>query len=228
MEIDIKYIDSLNGIEFENYLYKLFKSKGFTCTLTKQSNDYGADLILKHSNEEITIVQAKFYSNKVGISAIQEIVAAKKYYSANNCIVITNNYFTENAKELATCNSVHLFDRDNLINSNFGILNSIDKPNISTQLPSSLDIDLNEPFLVEATKLIINTPNVNTGYFQRKLRIGYTRALKIINTLEYLKILNRNNGSFYVNHDVALNFLNSNKKNSIFKKVICKILRNNI
>lgn len=78
MEIDIKYIDSLNGIEFENYLYKLFKSKGFTCTLTKQSNDYGADLILKHSNEEITIVQAKCYSNKVGISAIQEIVAAKK------------------------------------------------------------------------------------------------------------------------------------------------------
>ena len=49
------------------------------------------------------------------IKAIQEAVASINYYSCNKAMVISNSYFTKNARELASSNSVELWDRDKLI-----------------------------------------------------------------------------------------------------------------
>lgn len=108
------YVDKLTGEEFEEYLFNLFKNLGYEVELTPASNDYGADLILTKGNEKI-VVQAKRYSAPVGISAVQEVIGAKNYYKANKCMVVTNNYFTPNAIELAKSNDVELWDRDILI-----------------------------------------------------------------------------------------------------------------
>jgi restriction system protein len=61
------------------------------------------------------VVQAKRYSKKVGLKAVQEIVSAKSYYKADECWVITNNYFTAPAMKLGNSNEVLLIDRDELI-----------------------------------------------------------------------------------------------------------------
>jgi restriction system protein len=45
-------------------------------------------------------------------TAIQEVVAAKAFYKANTAIVITNNFFTQSAINLAKVNHVILIDRD--------------------------------------------------------------------------------------------------------------------
>lgn len=52
---------------------------------------------------------------KVGIKAVQEIVSAKNFYNAHRCMVITNNYFTDSAINLAKSNNVKLIDRDKLV-----------------------------------------------------------------------------------------------------------------
>ena len=62
-----------------------------------------------------TVVQVKQYSSKVGNKAVQEIIAGKAFYNADEAIVMTNNYFTESAIELAENTGVILFDRDKLI-----------------------------------------------------------------------------------------------------------------
>ena len=64
--------------------------------LTPLSNDYGADLICT-KNGQVLVVQAKRYEGKVGNAAIQQVVAAKDYYEADECMVVTNSYFTRNA-----------------------------------------------------------------------------------------------------------------------------------
>ncbi|MGG0763220.1 restriction endonuclease [Bacillus paramycoides] len=110
----INKIDQMNGRQFEEYLSSLYESLGYHTEVTKESGDFGADLILKNNNETI-IVQAKRYSNKVSIQAVQEIVAAKGFYSANHAWVVTNNYFTAPARKLADANDVLLIDRDLLI-----------------------------------------------------------------------------------------------------------------
>ncbi|WP_147534514.1 restriction endonuclease [Bacillus marasmi] len=105
-------IDVMNGIEFEQFLSILFKKLGIKVHRTQASNDFGADLILE--GKERIVVQAKRYKKKVGIKAVQEINSAKTYYQAHEAWVITNNYFTAPAKELAESNGVKLIDRNGL------------------------------------------------------------------------------------------------------------------
>lgn len=62
-------VDRMDGLEFEAYLQQLFKTLGYTVTLTPPSGDYGADLILKKQGKTIS-VQAKRYKSNVGIKAV--------------------------------------------------------------------------------------------------------------------------------------------------------------
>ena len=84
-------IDKMKGSGFEDYLYTLLKTKGYSVNKTPVTGDYGADLVL-HGNNKKIIVQAKRYKNNVGIKAVQEIAAAKSHYKADECWVITNSY----------------------------------------------------------------------------------------------------------------------------------------
>lgn len=106
-------IDQLTGHQFEEYLAKLYKDLGYTVEKTSKSGDFGADLIVT-LNGHRRAIQAKRYSNKVGVRAVQEIIAAQNYYKAHSVAVVTTNYFTPAAIELARANNVILIDRDGL------------------------------------------------------------------------------------------------------------------
>lgn len=112
-------IDQMSGVEFEEYLMYQFKKQGYHVKLTPLSGDFGADLILKKFRKEY-IVQAKRYSGAVGIKAVQEVLGAKEYYGIDNVLVVTNNYYTKAAKELAEVSGVDLWDRKQLV-AEFGI-----------------------------------------------------------------------------------------------------------
>jgi restriction system protein len=106
-------VDEMNGFEFENYLAPIFEKYGYRAEVTKGSGDFGADLILRKGRKKY-VVQAKRYNNTIGVSAVQQIVAAVGYYKADGAMVVTNNYFTPAAADLAKHNGVQLIDRDEL------------------------------------------------------------------------------------------------------------------
>ena len=106
-------IDEMEGDCFEKYLKEKFERRGYKVYDTPASNDYGADLILEDADEVIA-VQAKRYNGHVGTAAVQEVAAAVSYYDADRGMVITNSYFTKNAKALAASCGVELWDRDDL------------------------------------------------------------------------------------------------------------------
>ncbi|MDQ0157682.1 restriction endonuclease [Robertmurraya andreesenii] len=108
-------VDKMSGRKFEEYLQALLKAKGYYVELTPASGDYGADLILSTKGKKI-IVQAKRYKKNVGVKAVQEVASAKSHYKADECWVITNSFFTEQAKKLASSNQVRLIDRKHLMN----------------------------------------------------------------------------------------------------------------
>ncbi|RVT62775.1 restriction endonuclease [Niallia taxi] len=110
---DLSDVDKMEGLEFEHFLVPLFEKIGYRAEVTKGSGDYGADLILRKKQKKY-VVQAKRYSKSIGVSAVQEIVAAMGYYKANGAMVITNSYFTPAAENLAKANKVRLIDRDEL------------------------------------------------------------------------------------------------------------------
>lgn len=114
LKSNITSIDLMSGHQFEEYLSILFSKLGYNTQRTKLSGDYGADLILK-KNEKTTVVQAKCYSQKVSLKAVQEIVSAISFYQADDGWVVTNNYFTQSAINLAQYNNIQLVDRNKLI-----------------------------------------------------------------------------------------------------------------
>ena len=114
MDMGMDQVDQMSGREFEEWVAQLYRKLGYTVQLTPQSNDFGADLIVKREGK-MNAIQTKRYKNKVGVKAVQEIVAAKPHYKAHEAFVVTNNYFTAPAQKLAKSNGVILIDRDGIM-----------------------------------------------------------------------------------------------------------------
>jgi hypothetical protein len=100
---------SLRGTDFERFLVDVFEALGYTVQTTKASGDQGVDLIATKAGRRIA-VQAKGYSNSVGTSAVQEVVAGRGCYRCDACAVITNSHFTRGAKDCAHANHCQLVD----------------------------------------------------------------------------------------------------------------------
>ena len=116
-------IDMMSGEEFEKYLELCFKELNYAVKLTPKSKDYGADLILYKDGVKI-LVQTKRAKRPVGISAVQQVTSAIKYYKGDKGMIITNNYFTSYAYNLARANEIELWDRKKLIDFMFRVKNS--------------------------------------------------------------------------------------------------------
>ena len=110
----IKKIDNMTGEEFEEFLQVSVKSKGYKTMLTPITGDYGADLLVKKNGVK-TVIQAKRWKSIVGVEAVQQVVASMRYYKATDAMVITNNYYSQNAINLAKVNNVRLWDRGDVI-----------------------------------------------------------------------------------------------------------------
>lgn len=113
VKYSINDVDLMTGIEFENFVGELFSKMGYRTTVTQASGDQGIDVIIVKGGKKYGI-QAKCYSNTVSNSAIQEVVAGITFYKCDKAIVVTNNYFTKSAIDLANANNVILWNRDML------------------------------------------------------------------------------------------------------------------
>lgn len=106
--------ERMDGFDFEKFSGEILKNNGFEkVQITKSSNDFGVDIIAYKDDIKYSI-QCKKYSSSVGISAVQEVIASKVMNDSHVAVVLTNNYFTKSAKELAKKNNVLLWDRDKL------------------------------------------------------------------------------------------------------------------
>lgn len=103
-------IDGIDtGVQFENLIIRILRDVGMTVYDTPASNDYGADLIIEYNGHRIA-GQCKYYSNSVGVKAVQEVLGALAYYNCDAGVVFTNDVFTQQASNLASANKVLLID----------------------------------------------------------------------------------------------------------------------
>lgn len=110
----IEQIDRMDGQTFEHFVGTVFRRLGYSVEITKYQGDYGADLVVRKDRVR-TAVQAKRWSKRVGIRAVQEAVAAKGLYGCDEALVIANRDFTQQARRLAKANKVALWDRSVLV-----------------------------------------------------------------------------------------------------------------
>lgn len=104
----------MNGHQYEHECAKRLKKSGFNnVNVTKGSGDQGIDVIAYKNGEKYGI-QCKYYSSPVGNSAVQEAFAGAKYYNCQYAVVLTNNTFTQSARDLAKRTNVLLWGNDKI------------------------------------------------------------------------------------------------------------------
>lgn len=104
--------DYMTGEDFETYIAIILQRIGYgNIQLTKGSGDQGVDIIAEKDGMKYAF-QCKRYDKPVGNKAVQEVFAGKFFYHCHTAVVVTNNYFTQSAKDLAYENGVVLWDRD--------------------------------------------------------------------------------------------------------------------
>lgn len=112
--ISFQDIDKMDGHDFEYFCAEVLKRNGFSrVNVTVASGDYGIDITACQGATSYAI-QCKRYHGSVGNKAVQEALSGKVYYGCKAAAVLTNSYFTPQAKETAHKTGVELWDRDKL------------------------------------------------------------------------------------------------------------------
>lgn len=113
--IDLSEIDCMDGHAFERFCADVLKRNGYIrVEVTRGSGDNGIDVLADKDGVSYAI-QCKRQNSKVGSKAVQEATFGRVYYKKNKAVVLTNNYFTEQAKDAARKTDVELWDRKTLI-----------------------------------------------------------------------------------------------------------------
>lgn len=102
-----------SGIDFEQYIRNCFGQIGILAQDTPVTNDYGADLVFEYKGI-LFVVQCKYYTSAIGISAVQQILGAIPMYNAQYGIVITNSSFSPQAVSLASNTGILLVSGSDL------------------------------------------------------------------------------------------------------------------
>ncbi len=104
-------MDEMEGHDFEYYCADLLKDNGFLdVEVTKGSGDFGADILAEKDGVTYAF-QCKCYDKPIGVKAVQEIYAGRDYYGKMVGVVMTNQYFTQPAVDLAQKLNIMLWDR---------------------------------------------------------------------------------------------------------------------
>ncbi len=112
-------MDEMEGHDFEYYCADLLRVNGFLeVEVTKGSGDFGADILAEKDGVTYAI-QCKCYDKPIGVKAVQEVYAGRDFYGRMVGAVMTNQYFTAPAVELARKLNILLWDR--------GYVDSMDK-----------------------------------------------------------------------------------------------------
>ena len=109
----LKEIDKMKGLDFEVFVGELLTQHGYKTQNIKGSGDFGVDVIAEKNGTKYA-VQVKRYTSNVSRTAISDAVAGKFHWDCEKAWVVTNSYFTSDAKLLATSTACKLTDRDDL------------------------------------------------------------------------------------------------------------------
>ena len=103
-------IDAMTGTQFEDYVAARLRRAGWRVTFTPASGDYGVDLIAEKDGKSVAI-QCKRHGNSVGVAAVQQVVSGARHHGCTKSIVVSNQEFTQAAKQLAYTHGCQLIGR---------------------------------------------------------------------------------------------------------------------
>jgi restriction system protein len=102
-------IDTMSGVEFEQYVAAVFRGLGYEVSTTKATGDFGVDVVAT-KNGIRTAVQCKRQGTPVGGAAVQQVVSGAAMHVCNSTAVVSNRSFTRAAQKLAGVHGCRLIE----------------------------------------------------------------------------------------------------------------------
>jgi restriction system protein len=103
----------MEPIDYERHCALQLEKAGWSTRLTATTGDQGADVLANRAGKAL-VLQCKLYSSPVGNDAVQQVIAARQFQSADLAAVASNQSFTRSAKQLAGVSGVHLLHHEQL------------------------------------------------------------------------------------------------------------------
>jgi len=98
---------------YEEFCAEEMRLMGWDVRLTKASGDQGVDVVARRNGVTV-VLQCKLYAAPVGNKAVQEIYAGKQFEGADVAVVVSNQEFTQSARQLAQALNVGLLHESQL------------------------------------------------------------------------------------------------------------------
>jgi restriction system protein len=108
------HIDTMTGIEFEEYFAAVLRGLGYEVATTKTTGDFGVDLVATRDGTRTAVQCKRKQGGAVGAAAVQQVVAGAPMHDCSATMVVTNNLFTRAAQQLAVVHDCELVDRRRL------------------------------------------------------------------------------------------------------------------
>jgi len=104
---------NLSPDEFEQYVSELFRTKGFTTTITGRSGDGGVDIRAAKGDNKV-IIQCKRYRGVVGVPEMREFASVVQRAGVKVGYFVTTSHFSHEAEDWALMERIELVDQDRL------------------------------------------------------------------------------------------------------------------
>ena len=104
-----KYWIDMDGVEFEQELGNLFRTRGYGVEGTPTSGDQGVDLVLRR-NGVTTVVQCKAHKNGVGPAVARELYGSMVAFRAKAAILACTGGFTRGVHKFVEGKPIRLLD----------------------------------------------------------------------------------------------------------------------
>jgi Holliday junction DNA helicase RuvB len=104
----------MSGVEFEEFVARLFGNLGYSAELTPTSGDHGVDILIRKAGQA-GAVQCKRWEDPVGEPVVRDFLGSMMGAGVTVGYIAATSAFTEQAQEFAQKHGIHLLDLDRII-----------------------------------------------------------------------------------------------------------------
>ncbi|MCP4416426.1 MAG: restriction endonuclease [Chloroflexi bacterium] len=123
-QLGLEQMYNLQPAEFEHYVARLFRQKGYKVIVRGRSGDLGVDLVVIRNGGRRAVVQCKRYRNKIGPDIVRELYGTLIHEGVSHAFLVTTAAISQSARSWAQGKPMTLIDGETLVD----IANSLQLP----------------------------------------------------------------------------------------------------
>ncbi|TYB94774.1 MAG: hypothetical protein FXF54_05475 [Kosmotoga sp.] len=112
----LKEVKKMSRKEFISFVNFHFMRLGYITEKTRQTGETSADFIIKKNNRKSAVLVIRS-DRKIGVRIVEGVLSAYRFLDCSSFAVVTDNFFSDEAKEFAEDNNIELWDRNKLASS---------------------------------------------------------------------------------------------------------------